>query len=218
MRFDIAPKTCFKWFADSMQNLRNSLFTSGILSNTSTAIGSFFAWASLALLCNKTRSAIATGHFPLPPLQQVQDSNQNMQIFQAGNENFLDLNRQKLNYDSIRSQCVPYVMPTSLWRRLLRLPCHRTRSWCLPARIFKLIQVFGSFIICIMAACVWRHCQALLIGWCVRVKHFVRVKHVLLFCCVWCSHFQVVFPTVTDTLCMFVVADSFCITWQVKQP
>ena len=89
--------------SNGLQNLRNSLFTSGILSNTSTAIGSFFAWASLALLCNKTRSAIATGHFPLPPLQQVQDSNQNMQIFQAGNENFLDLNRQKLNYDSIPS-------------------------------------------------------------------------------------------------------------------
>jgi hypothetical protein len=168
------------------------------------------------LLCNKTRSAIATGHLPLPPLQQVQDWNQNMQIFQAGNENFLDSNRQKLNYDSIPSQCVPYVMPTSLWRRLLRLPwCHRTRSCCLPARVFKLIQqVFGRFIICLTALSGIAHR--------VMCFTFVWAKNVLGFRCVWwCSHFQVIFSTVIDTPCMFMVADSFCITctgWQVIKP
>jgi hypothetical protein len=69
-----------------------------------------------------------------------------------------------------------------------------------------------------LTACVWRHCQTLRIGWC--TWQLVTSKHDLLFCCVWCrcSHFQVVFPTVTDTICMFVVADSFWITWQVKQP
>ena len=42
---------------------------------------------------------------------------------------------------------------------------------------------------------------------------FVWAKNVLGFCCVWwCSHFQVIFSTVTDTPCMFMVADSFCIT------
>ena len=78
--------------SNGLQNLRNSRFTSGILSKISTLIGSFFPWASFALLCSKTRSAIATGHFPLPPLQQVQVSNQNIQKLQAGNENFLDFN------------------------------------------------------------------------------------------------------------------------------
>jgi hypothetical protein len=34
----------------------------------------FFAWPSVALLCIKTRSAVATGHFPVPPLQQVEVS------------------------------------------------------------------------------------------------------------------------------------------------
>jgi hypothetical protein len=53
-----------------------------------------------------------------------------------------------------------------------------------------------------MTACVWRHCQTLRIGWC--AWQFVTSKHDLLFGCVWCSHFQVVFPTVTDTICMFV--------------
>jgi len=34
----------------------------------------FFAWALVALLCRRTRSDIATGHFPGPPLEQEEVS------------------------------------------------------------------------------------------------------------------------------------------------
>ena len=157
--------------------------------------------------------------FHYRPCNEVQDWNQNMQIFQAGNENFLDLNIQILNYDSIPSQCVPCVMPTSLWRRLLRLPWwHGTRSWCLPARIIKFIQqVFGRCIIC---TCVWRHCLALHIGWCAlhlfeqrMFVDFVVYDDVVIF--------KLSFPQwLTHPVC-FVVADSSCFTctgWQVIPP
>ncbi len=92
-------------------------------SNTSRPRGSFFAWPSVALLCIKTRSAIATGHFPLQPLQQEEVSVRTNRSFNQ------KLRRSILELKEIKS--INYAMCTTMHaKEILR---RVARDACRPA-------------------------------------------------------------------------------------
>ncbi len=83
----------------------------------------FFAWPSAALLCIKTRSAIATEYFPLPPLQQVEVSIRSSRSFNR------KLRRSILELTEIKS--INHAMRTTLHaKEFLR---RVSRDSCRPA-------------------------------------------------------------------------------------
>ena len=108
-------------------------------------------------------------------------------------------------------------MPTSVWRKLLRLPCcHCTRSYSLPARIqinstsIRPFHYFHYDGMCLTA--LWP-----LSGIAHGVMCFTFCLSKESFCMLLCRHFQVIFSTVTvpDSPCMFMVADSFQVLYHL---
>ncbi len=105
-------------------------------------------------------------------------------------------------------------MPTSVWRRLLGLSCcHCTRSDCLPARA----QVNSTSIRQFHYLHYDGMCLTALSGIAPRVMCFTFCLSKEWFWMLLCSHFQVILSTVTvtDTPCMFMVADSFKVLYHL---
>ena len=147
------------------------------------------------MLCRRTRSDIATGHFPGPPLQQGEVSFRTICLHvhwqkimrENGISNSLLILLRTTCQDNHFAKAVSSILLQPCWILVL----------CLPARWFKLIQqFFGSK---------WLHC---VLHWNGSLWLNLGDEHSYLFvfslisCLLWFIHFEVVIMMSTDNCCM----------------
>ncbi len=140
MRFDLGAKAWFKWYAGldecSLQvgNIVKYIETKRII----------FLLGPQSLCCASKRVPLATGHFPVPPLQQVKVSIRTSRSFNQK----LRKSRLELTEINLRLKLFNHVMYTTfLAKRFAKASSSSkqpfgSRTRWLPARIVKSIQQF----------------------------------------------------------------------------